>query len=190
MSKKKLKNNSGFTLVEMMVSVAVIVIVSAMSLVSFRSTNNSASSSMAAQKLASDIRMTQGWALSLKDFNGASPEGGWGIYFSKTGGDEYKYSFFADKSDNHVCAANCGNTTEKYKDVAFLNNIKIIDIKINSVSVNRLHLTFIPPEPEICICENQGDCNSGCSNTNSSVEIELDGGNKIIVNKYGMVDVD
>lgn len=189
MSKKELKNNSGFTLAEMLVSVAVIVIVSAMSLVSFRSTNNNASSSMAAQKLASDIRMVQGWALSLKDFDNVTDAGSWGLYFGKN--KDY-YSFWIDVDGNHLCKTNCvASPGERQGDyIQVLNHLNITDIRLfngvvsNSVSMGQI--SFSPPEPVITIC---GVNSASCGK--DKIEIELDNGANIVtINKYGMVDVD
>ncbi len=183
MSKKILKNNSGFTLAELMVSVAVIVIVSAMTLVNFRSTNNNAVSSMAAQKLASDIRKVQGWALGLKDFGANSSDKSWGIYFQK---DFTYYSFYID-TGNYLCQSSCdGASTEKVGDnIKILNDVKIIKIMVDGGNSNKGQLSFSPPEPIVNICGiNTGSCGA------DKLEIELDGGSKVIINKYGMVDVD
>ena len=191
MSKKILKNNSGFTLAELMVSVAVIVIVSAMTLVNFRSTNNNAASSMAVQKLASDIRMVQGWALSLKDFNGSSPDGGWGIRFLK---GEGSYIVFADIDGSKKYRASEDGTVnnENYKVVKILNNIKVNTLKFDGTTDrNYGYVVFIPPEPETEIGGSFNESNDMLQTESADIiEIELEGGAKVTVNKYGMVDVD
>ena len=182
--KKKENNQSGFTLAELVISVAVIVIISAMSLVSFRSTNKSGSSSMAAQKLASDIRKIQGWALSLKDFDNSISNQSWGIYFRK---DSDNYSFYIDSDNNQVCSSNCGSASSERQGEAIkiLNNLKINDILLDGVSQSRGQVVFNPPEPLIFICQN----NSSQCNYNE-IKIILEGGFSVLVNKYGLVDVD
>ncbi|MCD6435017.1 MAG: prepilin-type N-terminal cleavage/methylation domain-containing protein [Clostridiales bacterium] len=191
MLKKKIENNSGFTLVELMVSVAIIAIISAMTLVNFRSTNNSAASSMAVQKLASDIRMVQGWALSLKDFNGSSPDGGWGIRFLKGKGS---YIIFADIDGSKKYRASEDGTVnnENYKVVKILNDIKVNTLKFNGITDRKYgYIVFIPPEPETEIGGSPNESNDNLQiGSADTIEIELEGDNKVIINKYGMVDVD
>lgn len=184
MSKKKLKNQSGYTLAELIVSIAVIVIISAISLVNFRSSNNSGASSMAAQKIASDIRKVQGWALSLKDFDPTSHVQSWGICFSRY---ESAYSFYIDDDGNDVCEDGCSEISiERRGDpVDVLNDLQITDIFLDGASLNRGQITFNPPEPLIYICRNAfNQCDY------EEIVIEIDGTRRVIVNKYGMVDVD
>jgi hypothetical protein len=117
--------------------------------------------------------------LSLKDFGGDPPEGGWGIYFKD---NNTKYTIFGDLDNNKTCESSCVNpSSEKKIEVKILNDLKIEDISIGSVT----NLIFIPPDPEISICRN----NDNQCNYNDFV-ITLEGGSKITVNKYGMVDVD
>jgi len=191
MSKKKIKNNRGFTLAELMVSVAVIVIVSAMTLVNFRSSSDNNKSIMAAQKLASDIRMVQGWALSLKDFNGSSPDGGWGVRFLK---NESSYIIFADIDESKKYRASEDSTpnNENYRVVKILNDIKINTLRFNgTTNRNYGYIVFIPPEPKTEIGGSPNESNDNLQTESANtIEIELEGGTKVTVNKYGMVDID
>lgn len=99
---KNRRNNQGFTLVELIVSSAVIIIVFSYVLANFRGAGQ-ANLQLAVQKTVNDIREAQTMGLSGKIFNGVvpavSPVGGYGIKISQCTSD-CSYDLFADLNGN------------------------------------------------------------------------------------------
>lgn len=149
----KLKiNDFGFTLLEAMITVAIIAIMSSVYLVSYRSTNQKIILDQAVSMIISDLRLAQNMAMNVKQFNGNVPIGGYGIHISNTGATNY--IFFADcNSDSHSfdgadtnCLDGAGNPiTEKVNNRDFSANVKI------SAVVAGYNIVFEPPYPVVWI---------------------------------------
>ena len=173
------ENKKGFTLFEMMISTFIIATLAAVTLVNYHSYGRKADLNMAAQKLASDIRRTQSYALSLKEFGGMPPDGGWGIFCQKSGSD---YIIYIDANNNQFY-----NAGEEYDNIALAQGVNINDLLLDGTSRNNLYLTFEPPDPAVYICWNSAQCD------NNIAEIELSNSageaKTIKVNKFGLVDV-
>jgi len=78
--KSKIKNQKGFTLVEMLVVIFIVAILSAATLAAIRQGNKRSSVLRAAQRVAQDLRDAQNRALAAVEFQGKVPCG-WGIEF-------------------------------------------------------------------------------------------------------------
>jgi prepilin-type N-terminal cleavage/methylation domain-containing protein len=183
------KIRPGFTLMELLVSMSIIVIVSGIFLANFHYGNQQGKVNMAAQKLASDIRLAQSYALGLKDFNGSPPDGGWGIMF-KAPAQPY-YILYADMNANHHISSESSEELKPY--INFPEGIVIDTIIIDSNSRNFAYLTFEPPDPVVWICRNPATCNQDPS-YGKELEIILtnsSGANtaSVIINSFGLVDV-
>lgn len=189
------KSQSGFTLMELVVSLSIIGIISGVFLANFHYANQQGKVNMAAQKLASDIRQAQGYALGQKEFEAISdfPKGGWGVYLSKIPPDDDGYYIFADYGDGSG-----GDPDHEYDNGELFNQlglpagVNISQIRIDGNPRNTLHITFIPPDPTVWICRNASQC--ATENDGESAEITLidSGGNyskKIYINIFGLVDV-
>lgn len=185
-------NLTGFTLIELIVSTFIIGLISTIFMANYHYGGQVGKVSMEAQKLVSDIRRAQSYTLGLKEFKGIRPDGGWGVYFNKQGGNEYKYIIFADYGDgsggsNNQKYNNDSGFDETFQTVDLSNNIEISDIKIDNASKNILHLTFEPPDPAIYICDNVGSC----GNEAEIILTDVDGNTKtVLVNIFGLVDVE
>ncbi len=185
--------NKGFTLAELMVSIFIIALVSAVSIANYHSAKQTGELNVTAQKLASDIRMAQNYALGLSEFNGSVPAGGWGVNIAKS---DNKYTIFVDSDNDGVFDTLAPNET--YKIIYLPNGMTISSIRLEILgtfwSINTAtNIIFIPPNPDI---------NIECLRNNGSVlflnlnyaEIEISDSNghtkKILVNKFGLVDVE
>ena len=89
---KIIKNNLGFTMVEMIVSIGIVAMIAGIFLANYRGSDRSNQLNLAAEELASNIRLAQSYSLGLVEFEGVTP-GAWGVNL-KTG-DDY-YIIFAD----------------------------------------------------------------------------------------------
>ncbi len=190
-----IKNKQGYTLIELTVSMAVIVILSSIALVNFSGHDSRNKVDLAAYKLASDIRKVQSYALSLKEFGGVVPAGGWGIRVKE---DESKYIIYADKDDSEKYRAGEDATAdnERHETIAIAaDGIIISEVDIGgATNRNYGYINHIPPNPEIKI--------NGANNENNDVlqvqnvnyiEITLSGSGysrKVKINKFGLVDVE
>lgn len=163
---KKIKKQVGFTAVEILVSAFIIALISGLLLVNYHSTNKRSELIMAAQKLASDIRLAQSYALGSKEFNGNVPAGGWGISFYNNAS---YYYFFADDGDFNYEAG------EKFKTVNLPEGIK-------SFSLPDKDIVFSPPNPITYI--------NGNANSNATIRLNDGETDKSIeINSLGLVDV-
>ena len=171
---KFIQNIGGFTLIELIVSIFIMVLLSSLFLTNYHSTNKRSGLSLAAQKLVADIRLMQSHSLSSFKNNGYVPNGGWGIYFNKT---TYpgKYIIFAD--DNYPNPPDyLFNPGEEYEEIDLPFNVNL-DYIGASVSI-----VFEPPESTTYI----NGFNSGSIN----IELVDDESTKtVLVNFFGLVDV-
>ncbi len=192
----KLNNNSGHTLIELLVGLAIIGSISALVVVNVRDTGKTSSLDNAALKLVSDIRLTQDFALGLRSqYNGTDdefPDGGWGVYIdSQT--DNTNYYMFADLNNNNIFD-NGASDYELYKQVKLPADVRIqpgldgIDNGGAAYSgMQDLALFLLPPDPII-------EINSGSELICQTVEITLEsissGKTKtIMINDFGLVDI-
>ncbi|MCK5510223.1 prepilin-type N-terminal cleavage/methylation domain-containing protein [Candidatus Parcubacteria bacterium] len=185
------KNKQGYTLIELTVSMAVIVIISSIALVNFNSHDKKNKVDLAAYQLAGDIRKAQSYALSLKEFDFGSgmeiPKGGWGLYLRDLASNIDGYYFFADDGDHRR-----ENNEDYGGKVLFSSGAKIKQnngLFIDGGGENPIFISFEPPNPTVWLCDNQGaSCTSG---TNAEIKITEGSYTRTVkVNKFGLVDVE
>lgn len=149
-SGKKLSRNmkkSGFTLIELIVSVSVIALVTGTFLVNYNSTNRRSDLTMTAQKMVADIRMAQNYALGLARYGLTGslnvPSGGWGIHIDLQNYGNNRYLLFADDNGNHIFDASEAELSYGAQITSLPS-----DIIIESVtSGTKADITFLPPDP-------------------------------------------
>ena len=142
--KEKSKSGTGFTIIELLVVMAIIVIVSGLVLANWRGGEKQYALQRAANKLAQDIRRVEEFAMSARAFQGQIPKGGYGIYFKISEKDHY--ILFADlNGNNHYDSGSDG----------LVEDIKIEkEVQISQLSASPLHITFTPPDPTVTIKPN------------------------------------
>lgn len=170
LSGEKLKlNKSAFTLLEMIVSMSLIVIITAVFIANYHSNNKRTDLTMTAQTLVSNIHAAQNNTLGLVKYGTETsvvPAGGWGIHFNMASSTQYV--LFADldrpASDEpgQVWEADEGymeyNELDGEGDIA--SGAKIVNlptgIEIDSLSFedggavstsDTVDITFLPPDP-------------------------------------------
>jgi Tfp pilus assembly protein FimT len=177
----------GFTMIEMLVSIGIIIILAATFLANYHGAKKFGELNMAAQKLASDIRLTQSYALDLKEKDDSIPVR-WGVYFNKTVGSNDKYIIYADAESSNNQSYNIG---EEYFIYNLAQGVTIKDIKMDNVSIfnNTLYLTFALPEAEVQACRST----NGNNCASQKVEIVLTNNEidkTVLINIMGLIDVE
>lgn len=185
--RKEIINNKGFTIFELLVSTSIIIMLTALFLANYHGTGQKADLNTAAQALASDIRRAQSYALGLKEFEGSTPDGGWGVHFQE--GNNF-YIIFADDDSDGVY----NDSGDYYSQTDFSDGIRIETLLGDGGGLpagpnSQGHIVFIPPDPEISFCGGNHNCTASYS---EDMEIILTNDidyKTIYVNKFGLVDV-
>lgn len=137
----KMLKRKGFTLIELLVVMAIIVIISGLSLVNWRGGEKQYALLRAANKLSQDLRRAEEMAMSSREFQGQIPKGGYGVYFKEQEKDHY--ILFADLNGNYSYDPGSDGLIE---------DVKIEkDIQISQLSSSPLTITFTPPDPIVTI---------------------------------------
>jgi len=177
-----------FTLLEMIVSISMITIVTALFIANYRSANKRTDLILTAQSLVADIHLAQNNTLGLVKYNDAVPVGGWGVAFDVA---KNYYVLFADWDEPYM---NMDETTEANPDYGGRITYLPADITISKLTTtgefenSAVNVTFLPPDPRTNIYR------VGSGATSSALEIELrEGRNNSVktvrVNFLGLVEV-
>lgn len=180
---KKMINNQGFSLIEMIVTLFIITLITGVGMVSYRENINRNNVKMAAHRLSTNIRMAQNKALGALEYDGATPEGGWGIYLDSSSPGSYKLFANTNYNDGADMDYDAGEADEDKggREFNFTGGVEITNISIGSEA----HISFVPPDPVTYIYDG--------SSTSTGVEITLSDGegmNKVKVNFFGLIEVE
>jgi len=158
------QGKGGFTLIEMITSVSLIVIITAIFIANYRSSNKRSDLIMTAQKLVADIHAAQNNTLGLIKYGNEVPPGGWGIHFDEN--NPLEYTMFADLDRSasteppDIYPADAGfmsydNTTEGDIDkgarvVKLPQGISIIELNTgdDADGSSIANVSFLPPDPK------------------------------------------
>ncbi|MCD6528411.1 type II secretion system protein [bacterium] len=182
-SKSKRQNN-GFTLIEMLIVMVIIVIMSAIIFANYGKQRRYFALQRSVHKLAQDIRRANEMAMSAQEFQGSVPEGGYGIWINTA--SSTSYLLFADlgSSPDHIYSGE----SEKVEEIDLEKGVYIKDIIPSSYSI--LNITFKPPNPTVTISNEDGTSTT----TEATVILSLEGDPSVTrsvkVNLVGLVDID
>ncbi len=184
--------SKGFTLLEITVVIAIIILLSTIFLANYREGEKRFALQRSAYKLAQEIRRTQEMAMSSQKFEDSFPKGGYGVYLTK---NSNSVIIFADCDGNGSyslagSAPTCAEATatnpywkgEEIEEFYFEKGIYILNL-LPSSPEDSLSITFFPPDPEITI---------NPTADYASITLTFDGQSQktITVNKTGAIDVD
>ncbi|MFA5248011.1 MAG: prepilin-type N-terminal cleavage/methylation domain-containing protein [Patescibacteria group bacterium] len=182
------KFQKGFTMIELLVSVSIIAFLMSIFITNYRGGSRQLELSLAAQKMASDIRLAQSKGLGSAEYNNSVPAGGWGVYFDRSVNDK-RYLVFADLNNNKIYDAGEAITGYGGSTVDLPINISISDLKFNVSTTNRLNITFVPPDPTTNIYSSSF---SPATTTFGSIVLRESTDNSIStikVNSFGLIEV-
>ncbi|NLZ74672.1 prepilin-type N-terminal cleavage/methylation domain-containing protein [Candidatus Falkowbacteria bacterium] len=169
----KLKlNKKGFTLIEMVTSISLIVIITAVFAANYRSSNKRTDLIMTAQTLVGNFHAAQNNTLGLVKYGDEVPAGGWGIHLDLA--NPHQYILFADldrpASDEpgNVHEADIGYAQYNEEDEGEIDfgarqvylpaGLEISSLKADSgTSFNSVDITFLPPDPRTYIVVDGGN---------------------------------
>lgn len=166
---KKSREIPALTLIEMIVSLAVVMFVTTIFIYNYRDSNKRTDLIMTSQVMVSDVHRAQNNSLGLLNYGDDTPASGWGVYFDTYTPD--RYVVFADlntpgSSGSQLYDAQTeGDVNKGAKVVELAPEIRITGIRLglNNPRTNAA-VTFLPPDPRTNI-------NSGGS---TSTELYVD----------------
>ena len=172
--KTKKNNSKGFTLVETLVVIAVVSILSIITMANYQGSQKQQSVQRAAHQLAGDIRRAQNMAMASVEHEGVIPDG-YGIYFNK-GNDFDSYILFADDNGNQ--------TRNGMGD----EDVKIIDLPsgVEISSPNSANIFFEPPDPTTYI---NGDSSAGKGIMITLIFSETSYSKKVTIQTSGQIEI-
>ncbi|HEY4505352.1 MAG TPA: type II secretion system protein [Candidatus Paceibacterota bacterium] len=167
---------SGFTLIEMLVSVTIAGLIMAVILFNYSFFTDSLSLNAAEQEMTISIRQAQAYGLTVRE---VIPGGGqfgsaYGVHFDPNNDPEAYYIFADINGDKkYTVGSGCGSgNTECIKKFILRNNIQITGICDQSscppeASVRTMDVTFLRPNPDASIyfMNNGGQIKAGPSLT-------------------------
>jgi len=157
------KYNSGFSLIELIVSISIIVLLTTIFLANYHTINKHTDLTIAAQVMVTDIRMAQANALGLIQYDGQVPLGGWGVSLSTSGGgvgEEKIYTIFADVDGDQISSGDEAVLQFGAKVITLPPNISIDSLSIQgNQEVEEANVIFLPPDPLTYISTELGATN-------------------------------
>jgi hypothetical protein len=177
-------NKKGFTIIELTVSIFVIILLITMITINFRQTKQSLVLNRAISKLAQDIRGIQERAMSVKQHNGASPPGGFGVYLNEV--SPYSYILFADLNEPPNYHYDGG---DEFVDEIYLEEgveVSQVAERYRTGAINtalqKFSITFTPPDPTMMV--------DGLAEKDALVELKAGDKTKLLeVNSLGYISV-
>ena len=134
-------DNKGFSLLEIIVSIAIIVTMAAVFAGGWLENRDKKALILAAEQVTNDIRNARSYTFNAAGFDGGGPpDGGFGIHFDK---DSNSYIIFADK-DLPLDKVYTG-VSEKYQETILLESIEISKLEINGGLVDSADIVFTSP---------------------------------------------
>jgi len=185
-------NKSAFTLLEMIVSISIITLITALFIANYRSANKRTDLIMTAQNLVADIHLAQNNTLGLVKYNNAVPGGGWGIAFDT---EKNYYTMFADAdapgTSGYMGMDEATEANPNYgARITYLpEGIEISGLTTaGGIENSAVNVTFLPPDPRTNIYR------VAAVATSSSLEIRLreernNSFKTVRVNFLGLVEV-
>ena len=145
----------GFTLIEMLVVMSIIVIMTAFVSINWRSSGEALALNRSAHKVARDMRAVSELALSSRSFTdaGCASFSGYGIHMDSSASTKTCYLIYAECNGSEAYQGpDCDSTSGMSPD----KQIRIFElekgVRIKSISPNpQFSVLFIPPDPQIII---------------------------------------
>jgi len=182
----RIKNEKGFTVVEMLVVSVIIFILYAMVIVNYRNYQPGLALERETYKLAAAIRKAQSMAgLNEESCTNADYKAGYGIHLDKNGN---KYILFADCNGNNTFQQ---GTDQNLEEISLEKGVEIFNLtlikKNSSQNKNKeeVDISFKPPDPYVFLGNNVKEVKIVLNLGEGSTKEKT-----ITINKAGMIDID
>lgn len=185
------KSQSGFTMIELIISIFIIMMISGLVMANYRAGQRSYELKNSALQLANTARTAENYALGLKknEKTTSFPRQGWGIYIDKT---KTEYVLFGD-DDIAASPPRLYEAGEKYLASELLNGVAVDKIELSSstplwtgeiMSLSNLSIVFAPPDPSVYV--------NNSSSTTARITLKHNVSNAtsaIEINPLGMINI-
>lgn len=197
---------AGFTVIELIVTAAVIVFLMATVIINYKPSNQKAALDRTAYNLSKQIRLAEEMALSSAIFNGTEPAsvpaGGYGVYLSSLAEFDFKGGIFADvNGDGFYTPGDILNAEEKVFAFDMEKGVMIKEIAYLesgfSATSPKISVVFLPPDPIVNfyksatnILNTTSEISIVLCTTQDGISCALGGQEDIIkINKIGQTDI-
>jgi len=136
----KIFKQSGYTLVEMLIVMFIVVILSTVMLVNYDQGEYRLALNRAVSKLAQDLRRAEGMAMAAKEIEGDVPIGGYGVHFAYV--EPTSYIIFANKNVDSIYDDGIDVIIET---VEMTDGAEIFSL----IPGGPLDIIFLPPNPDV-----------------------------------------
>lgn len=143
----------GFTLVELLVSIAIFTVITTAAIFSHAQFNSSILLTDLTYEIALSIRQAQFYGISVKQNSSSTFNSGYGVHFDKT--SPATYVLFEDKqTQNHICDSNeCGNNALQTFNIQKGNKISKLCVA-GDCTKDIVDISFLRPNPDAYITIN------------------------------------
>jgi prepilin-type N-terminal cleavage/methylation domain-containing protein len=177
-----MRYSKGFTLIEMLVTMSLIVIITSATLLSFRSMGDAFDLDREVQMVAQDIRNAINMTMASEEHTGVVPVGcvvAYGVRFEENK-DYYERKVYFVNPDT-------SNYTSELLEKVELGEVEIIDISSDFY----VDIIFYPPHPTTFIGGIKIDWTSRYDDVDIEIGLKEDATNKrtINVNKFGRIEI-
>lgn len=165
--------NKGFTLIEMLVVLAIIGVITGIVVFNIGSEKQNSALLRSAQNLSLNLRRAQNFALSSKNFKTSSVPCSWGVHFNT---DSKSYVIFADLASAQDCSdKNLVRNSDGSEDFEAVN----LDAGVTVIS-SFTDVVFTPPDPIVNFTPDPTSASITLTNKNGATKV-------IIINKAGFI---
>jgi type II secretory pathway pseudopilin PulG len=144
----RLKKGAGFTIIDMLAALGIIVILSGIIATNFNNFRVASNLDSDVEQLSALLRQAQLWSLSGQTRNGVRPTGGWGVHLDECSAGSCTYFLFADLfptgTANYVYDAGSDDIVSE----GVMDNLVEITT-LSPVSAASLDIVFSSPSAEI-----------------------------------------
>jgi prepilin-type N-terminal cleavage/methylation domain-containing protein len=183
------KKQKGFTLAEVLVSIAIVISLTVLVLANFEWGGYNFALERSVREVSQQIRMIEEMAFSSKEIEGVVPKGGYGIHFDSNFKD--KYILFADKPDpdTGIVDWKYGLEDQIIGEYPLEKDVLISVLSDSDLPVPSLDVVFLPPDPKVYI---DGLSSGGGSNFFAKIILSAinESTGSISVNGVGLIETE